>query len=102
MTPSIQQDGPQRMILEGDLTKETVNALRTAFSRLLTGPDSHFDIDLSNVGHSTSVGLSLLLCCVRDAKKANKTVAYTNMPKELFEMARVSGLDDVLPLASNK
>ncbi|OUS31707.1 hypothetical protein A9Q99_03855 [Gammaproteobacteria bacterium 45_16_T64] len=98
MTASLQQINPKRMALEGVLNRHTVGPLRADFSKYLKGADSCIELDLEKVGQSTSVGLSLLLCYVRKAKKTNKTLTLVNMPHKLFEMARVSGLDDVLPL----
>lgn len=94
----IQQVNSQRMVLEGDLNQHTVAALRIQYSTLIKSAESQVSIDLAKVERSTSVGLSLLLCYIRKAKKLNKTVVFVNIPDSLFEMARVSGLDDVLPL----
>ena len=98
---SVQQVSPGRVALEGCLDRRTVKPLRASFSSLLKTSGSHIDIDLANVGRSTSVGLSLLLCYAREAKAEGKTLAFLNTPKPLFEMARVSGLDDVLPLGQD-
>ena len=95
---SVQQVSPGRVALEGCLDRHTVKPLRVSFSAMLKTSDNHIDIDLAKVGRSTSVGLSLLLCCARKAKAEGKTFTFLNMPNALFEMARVSGLDDVLPL----
>ena len=97
-TALLQQVNPQKMTLEGELNQHTVAALRIHYASLIEGADSRFSMDLSEVGRSTSVGLSLLLCFMRKAKKCNKSLVFVSIPDALFEMARVSGLDDVLPL----
>ncbi|MBV1921971.1 MAG: STAS domain-containing protein [Pseudomonadales bacterium] len=96
-TALLQQISPQKMTLEGVLNQYTVAALRIRYASLIEGADSQFSMDLSGVSRSTSVGLSLLLCYMRKAKKCNKALVFVSMPDALFEMARVSGLDDVLP-----
>jgi phospholipid transport system transporter-binding protein len=97
-TALLQQVSPQQMTLEGVLNQHTVAALRIRYASLIAGADSQFSVDLSGVSRSTSVGLSLLLCYMRKAKKCNKVMVFVSIPDALFEMARVSGLDDVLPL----
>ena len=97
-TASLQQVSPQQMTLVGELNQHTVAALRIRYASLIEGADSQFNVDLSGVSRSTSVGLSLLLCFMRKAKKCNKALVFVSIPDALFEMARVSGLDDVLPL----
>ena len=47
------------------------------------------------------VGLSLLLCFVRDAKKLGRDVSIANLPQDMQQIARVSGLLDVLPLVND-
>ena len=97
-TALLQQINPQQMTLEGVLNQHTVAALRIRYASLIEGADSQFSVDLSGVGRSTNVGLSLLLCYMRKAKRCNKALVFVNIPDAMFEMARVSGLDDVLPL----
>ncbi|WP_407292160.1 STAS domain-containing protein [Stutzerimonas zhaodongensis] len=56
-------------------------------------------VDCSSVEKSSSVGLSLLLAFSRDAQKQGDDVVITGLPAEMRELARVSGLLDVLVLA---
>ncbi|RQO52565.1 lipid asymmetry maintenance protein MlaB [Pseudomonas sp. KBW05] len=53
-------------------------------------------VDCSQVTKSSSVGLSLLLCFMRDAEAANKTVSIRAMPEDMREIAEVSGLTELL------
>jgi phospholipid transport system transporter-binding protein len=55
-------------------------------------------IDCATVDRSSSVGLSLLLAFMRDARAAGKNLVVRNLPEDMREIARVSGLLDVLPL----
>lgn len=56
-------------------------------------------IDCSAVTKSSSVGLSLLLSFYRDAQALGREVEITGLPQDMREIASVSGLLDVLPLA---
>jgi len=102
ISASVHQGSYGRVVLEGCLDRHTVKPLRAPFTALLGKSDGHLDVDLAKVGRSTSVGLSLLLCFAREAKSKGKTLTFFNMPDSLFEMARVSGLDDVLPLDQDR
>ncbi|WXL26707.1 STAS domain-containing protein [Ectopseudomonas mendocina] len=57
-------------------------------------------IDCTAVSKSSSVGLSLLLAYMRDASAAGKQLTVRGLPKDMREIAGVSGLLDVLPQQS--
>lgn len=45
---------------------------------------------------SSSVGLSLLLCYIRDAQALNKPLSIRAMPEDMREIAQVSGVTELL------
>ena len=53
-------------------------------------------IDCSAVTKSSSVGLSLLLCFIRDAEAAKKPVSISALPDDMREIAEVYGLTELL------
>ena len=53
-------------------------------------------LDCSAVTKSSSVGLSLLLCFMRDANAAGKAVSIRAMPEDMREIAQVSELTELL------
>ncbi|MBF6026315.1 STAS domain-containing protein [Pseudomonas sp. P115] len=53
-------------------------------------------LDCSAVTKSSSVGLSLLLCFMRDAQAAKKPVSIRALPEDMREIAQVSGLTELL------
>ena len=76
----------------------------------LTGPDlrkqgqalikssaaTELVVDCSAVTKSSSVGLSLLLCFMRDAQAAGKALSIRALPEDMREIAEVSGLTEIL------
>jgi len=54
--------------------------------------------DLSAVEKSDSAGLALLVEWMSMAKKSSQSLAFQGTPKQMLDIARVSGLDQVLPL----
>ena len=84
----------------GVLDHKSAPALREAGQSLIRDSQgSDLRIDCSGVEKSSSVGLSLLLAFIRDAKKLGRDVSITGLPHDMQQIARVSGLLDVLPLA---
>ncbi|MEB0044269.1 MULTISPECIES: STAS domain-containing protein [unclassified Pseudomonas] len=53
-------------------------------------------VDCSAVQKSSSVGLSLLLCFMRDAQAAGKALSIRAMPEDMREIAQVSELTELL------
>ena len=53
-------------------------------------------VDCSAVTKSSSVGLSLLLCYIRDAQALNKPLSIRAMPEDMREIAQVSGVTELL------
>lgn len=85
----------------GVLDYTSAPALRQAGQALIrSGEGASLRIDCSGVEKSSSVGLSLLLSFVRDAKKLGRDVSIANLPQDMQQIARVSGLLEVLPLAN--
>ncbi|MDX1693643.1 MAG: STAS domain-containing protein, partial [Ketobacteraceae bacterium] len=69
--------------------------------KLLESLQSGITVDLEEVEQSSSVGVSVMLCWLRSARAADKDIRFRAMPAKMFDVARVSGLDDVLPLIEN-
>ena len=53
-------------------------------------------VDCSAVTKSSSVGVSLLLCYIRDAQALNKPMSIRAMPEDMREIAQVSGVTELL------
>ncbi len=60
---------------------------------------SSVTVDLKTVEHADSAGVALLLAWMRHARHAEREIRFLNMPTQMLNIARVSGLDEVLPLA---
>ena len=71
------------------LRKEGQALIKKALAKALV-------VDCSAVTKSSSVGLSLLLCYIRDAQTLNKPMSITGLPEDMREIAKVSGLTELL------
>lgn len=94
----IQSTGNSRLRVEGELIFTTVTDLQQQASSLFTEADA-LDIDLKAVQRSDSAGLALLIEWMREARRQDKTLRFLNMPAQMLAIARVSSLDQILPLA---
>lgn len=85
--------------LVGVLDYRSGPALREQGRKLLSGcVQVSVLLDCAGVSKSSSVGLALLLAFMRDAKGAGKQLTLRNLPEDLREIAKVSGLGDLLLL----
>ncbi len=97
----ISKTDDQTMTLSGVVDVDNAMALKSEGEELLRSLKGDIVIDLKGVEHSSSVGVSVLLCWLRAAKAAGNNLVFRAMPAKMFDVARVSGLDDVLPLKEN-
>jgi phospholipid transport system transporter-binding protein len=94
---TLQQGAKGRLEIHGDLSFESVPGLwNDCRSRL--ADNSELEIDLSHVQRSDSAGLALLVEWLRQARQTGKTIRFLNIPAQMLAIARVSCLDQVLPL----
>jgi phospholipid transport system transporter-binding protein len=94
---SIEDDGNGRLALAGDLCFATVPKLWLRW-RELAGGRKTLDVDLCAVRRSDSAGLALLIEGMRYARRTGQSIRFFNIPAQMLEMARVSGLEAILPL----
>ena len=88
------------LALEGVIDLHDGAELREVARRLLAGSRSQeVWLDCAAVSQSSSVGLSLLLCLLRDARATGKSLRIRHLPAEMRQVAEVYGLLELLPLA---
>lgn len=94
------EQSPGVFLLSGVLDYLSGPALREQGARLIAASTaSTCVVDCAGVERSSSVGLSLLLAFMRDAQQTNKALSVRALPSEMREIAGVSGLLEILPLA---
>lgn len=92
------QSGEGRIRIAGELDFASVPALHRyglelfpRFQRLV--------LDLGGVTRANSAGLALLLEWQGQARREGRSLTLLNMPPVLVKLARVSELEDLLPVA---
>ncbi len=85
------------LMLSGVLDYRTGPALRKQGQALIQSSAAPaLVLDCSGVQKSSSVGLSLLLCFMRDAQAAGKSLSIRALPADMREIAQVSELTELL------
>ena len=85
------------LMLSGMLDYRTGPGLRKQGQALINASTAPaLVLDCSAVVKSSSVGLSLLLCFLRDAAAVNKPVSIRALPEDMREIAQVCGLAELL------
>ncbi|RBC00545.1 STAS domain-containing protein [Pseudomonas sp. MWU12-2115] len=94
---AIRMSDVDELLLSGILDYRTGPDLRKEGQALIkSSKATSLVIDCSAVKKSSSVGLSLLLCFMRDAQAAGKVVSIRAMPEDMREIAQVSELTELL------
>jgi phospholipid transport system transporter-binding protein len=86
-----------RALLEGVLDHRSVPALAAESDDLFAGRTA-LEIDLARVSSGNSAGLALLLEWLRRARRAECRLGFRNLPPSLRDIARVSGIEPLLPI----
>ena len=90
----ITQQG-DRLVVSGRLTIETVPELFETGLRHLSS--ENFLVDFSQVEAVDSAAVSMLLGWVRAAQRAHHDLRVTGLPDDLLSLARLYGVDELLP-----
>ena len=86
-----------RIVLSGPLTLANVAQVLEEGRRHLA--EGAATVDLAEVSDLDSSALALLLAWLREAKAAGRALAFTNLPESLQTIARLYGVQDLLPAA---
>ena len=84
-----------RLILSGPVTLSNVSSLLDEGRRHLA--EGVHTVDLGEVSEMDSALLALLLAWLRDAKARDKPVVFANLPESLRTIAKLYGVDALLP-----
>ena len=86
-------------LLSGELTRQTVPQLPNKVVRQLIS-NSSIMLDLKQVKKVDTAGLAWLLALVEQAQVNACQLTLTHLPSDLIKLAKLSAVDDFLPLAS--
>ena len=86
----------QQAKLSGRLDRLVAKRLLEEGRKLMRLAGSQWQIDLSEVTQSSSVGIALLLDWLRFGQQKNIRITFVNVPHKMRQVIEFSGLNDVL------
>ena len=86
-----------RIVIGGDLIFCSVMTVLGQILEKMAG-HTQVTIDMSKVKAVDSAALAMLLECMREAKKHTQSLSIIAVPQSLRVLAKVSGLDTIIPL----
>jgi phospholipid transport system transporter-binding protein len=87
------------IVVEGELTIETVPAMVSALSAHLRKGEAQA-VDLSGVSDVDSSAVALLLEWQRQAGAVGSSMTWSSVPSSLENLAKLYGVQELLPLAA--
>ena len=94
----IRREG-RKLMVSGPVTLANVGAILEEARRYLE--EGVRIVDLSEVTEMDSSLLAAMLAWLRDAKARGRDLAFSNLPDSLGTIARLYGVDRLIPLAAN-
>lgn len=86
------------MVMQDPLDMDTVPALFATGLRHLSSHDLR--VDFSRVKSVDSAAVSMLLGWARAAQRSQRTLKLVGLPDDLLSLARLYGVDELLPKQS--
>jgi len=95
----LRQNNDGSMSLSGAIDHHTVPELFKQSEKFFNqNNQKEIVIDLKDVSRSDSSGVALLIEWMRQAGNRQKSVRFLNIPKQMLEIAQVSGVDKILAI----
>jgi phospholipid transport system transporter-binding protein len=85
-------------VVTGVLGFDTVKSLLETSRTQFAGAAEQLEVDLAGVTQSDSAGLALLIEWLKFAGQAGKRIRFTRAPDQLRSLARISELEEILPI----
>ncbi len=98
-SPQLEKISSGHYLLKGQLSFTSVPQLWLENRQALFADEAEtIAINMSQIERSDSSGLALLIEWYREAEKQNKKIRFFDLPKQMYAIAHISGLNDILPL----
>jgi phospholipid transport system transporter-binding protein len=93
--PSASRREGNRLLLEGELTVDTVPGILAG-----TSPQDRAAVevvDLAGVTEADSAAVALAIAWLREARDAGRTLRFENLPPAMTKLARLYAVVDLIP-----
>jgi len=99
---ALESQGEGRYRLRGELSFANAAALERTGRVMFDDAAGQLVVDLAAVTRADSAGLALLIEWLREARAAGKRITFSHIPEQMLAIARVSSLEQLLPLATEE
>ena len=94
---TIHTTADEKTTISGQLTRQSIAGKQEKnFSKLIKTKNQ--DIDLSGIVKIDTAGLAWLLALFEFAEKKQIQISYSQAPIELVKLAKLSGVNELLPI----
>jgi phospholipid transport system transporter-binding protein len=93
----VQTNALDQLEIIGELSFNTIPKLRNIGCHFITKNERPI-FNLQQVISEDNSGVALLMAWTRFAKKLGKNVYFINLPNQLRDVIKLSGLEDILPI----
>lgn len=83
------------IFLKGKLTVDTV-VQTLSQTKPLISYDTSLTIHFEHIENCDSAGLAFVTAILREAKRKRTNLSFANVPQQMLDLSRVSGLDRLL------
>ncbi len=94
----IEKSSSGKIEIRGELSYDNVMTLAHDASGVFAC-EQDLCIDLGGITHTDSSGIALLVEWLSDARHHNQEINFINVPKQVMDVAKISNLDQVLPMS---
>lgn len=96
MSEAIRKNDNGGFVISGLLVFETVAELAKQGNQKFKDAGETVELDLSGVSKSDSAGLALLVEWRRSAQRRKQVLTFSNIPKQILDIAEISGVRQLL------
>ncbi len=101
MNAILEKKSDGHYLLKGQLNFDSVPLLWSQHHDDLFADESQaIEIDFSSLERSDSSGLALLVEWYQSAEQQHKSITFVNLPAQMLDIAKVSGLEELLPIVN--
>ncbi|WP_082897046.1 lipid asymmetry maintenance protein MlaB [Thalassotalea crassostreae] len=88
-----------RYVINGELIRQSINGKQDKHFKELTQHKNQ-NLDLSGINKIDTAGLAWLIALFEEAQRKQIEISYSQPPLELVKLAKLSGIENLLPIVN--
>jgi phospholipid transport system transporter-binding protein len=95
LTVTFNKNNPNQLDVVGHLTRDLIAKLSSPAKWFNT---PQLNVDLLQVASVDTSGLAWMLVVIEQSKQKNIQITFSNLPDDLVKLAKLSAVDELIPL----